>query len=317
MIMDVRGIEIFLAICENGGLTAAANSLGLTQAGVSQHLQKLEREIGIILMDSTVRPPRLTPGGEYLRRRGRALMGELDDIRTGISRYQLCDIPQLRLGVIESAASALLPQLVRRLSRSVGALSVTSGTTHPLLPELRAGELDLVLTSEQVDDDDVFCCEPLLAEPIVMVLPKDRPKPRDWEDIALLARELEFISYGSRRRLARIVSHQFARFGIEPRGHLEFDSSVALFDIVSSGAGWAATTPMCMLCAGMSENDLQIVPFPDVTPIRSINAIWMREREDTSIHMVTDICRTIFTELAPKLVRLSGGMGGRVQVLSE
>jgi hypothetical protein len=72
-----------------------------------------------------------------------------------------------------------------------------------------------------------------------------------------------------------------------------------------------------MLCAGMSENDLQIVPFPDVTPIRSINAIWMREREDTSIHMVTDICRTIFTELAPKLVRLSGGMGGRVQVLSE
>jgi DNA-binding transcriptional LysR family regulator len=211
----------------------------------------------------------------------------------------------------------LLPQLVRRLSRNVGALSVTSGTTHPLLPELRAGELDLLLTSEQVDDDDIFCCEPLLAEPIVMVLPKDRPRPRDWDDIALLARELEFISYGSRRRLARIVNHQFARFGIEPRGHLEFDSSIALFDIVSSGAGWAATTPMCMLCAGMSEADLQIVPFPDVTPIRSINAIWMREREDTSIHMVTEICRTIFTELAPKLVRLSGGMGERVQVLSE
>ena len=51
---------------------------------------------------------------------------------------------------------------------------------------------------------------------------------------------------------------------LEPRGHLEFDSSVALFDIVSSGAGWAATTPMCMLCAGVSETDLQIAPFPDV-----------------------------------------------------
>lgn len=316
--LDLRGIEIFLAICEKGGLTAAAGSLGLTQAGVSLHLQKLERDLGITLMDRSVRPPRLTPGGEYLRKRGRALMGEIADLQEGIARYKACDIPELRLGVIESVANALLPHLVRKLSRSVGSLSITSGTTHPLGPELRAGDLDMTVTSEQLpDEDDSMVLEPLFAEPVVLVLPKGVKAPRDWEEMADLAGKLDFIRYGHRRRLSRIIRHQFDRFGVETRGHLEFDSSVALFDLVKSGQGWAASTPLCILCGGLDEKDVEIAAFPDVTPMRSINAIWMREREDTSVHMVTDMCRSIFRDLTPRLVRRAGAAADRVQVLTN
>jgi DNA-binding transcriptional LysR family regulator len=314
--LDLRGIEIFLAICERGGLTAAAGALGLTQAGVSLHLQKLERDLGITLMDRSVRPPRLTPGGEYLRKRGRALMGEIADVQAGIARYKACDIPELRLGVIESVANALLPHLVRKLSGSVGSLSITSGTTHPLGPELRAGDLDMTVTSEQLpDEDDSMVLEPLFAEPVVLVLPKGMTPPRDWGEIEQLAAKLDFIRYGHRRRLSHIIKHQFDRFDIETRGNLEFDSSVALFDLVRSGQGWAASTPLCILCGGLKENEVEIAAFPDVTPIRSISAIWMREREDTSVHMVTDLCRSIFKDLAPRLARRAGAAADRVQVL--
>lgn len=315
--MDLRGIEIFLAICEHGGLTAAAGALGLTQAGVSLHLQKLERDLGLTLMDRSVRPPRLTPSGEYLRKRGRALMAEITDVQAGIARYKECDIPQLRLGVIESVANALLPHLVRRLSGSVGSLSITSGTTHPLGPELRAGDLDMTISSEQLADDDAGVVqEPLLAEPLVLVLPKGRKPPRDCDELKALAGNLDFIRYGARRRLSRILRHHFERFGIETRGNLEFDSSVALFDLVRNGAGWAVSTPLCILCGGLSEKDIEIAAFPDVTPIRSINAIWMREREDTSMHLVAGMCRAIFTELRPQLVRRAGAAAERVQVLT-
>jgi len=315
-VVDLRGIEIFLAICERGGLTAAAGALGLTQAGVSLHLQKLERDLGITLMDRTVRPPRLTPGGEYLRKRGRALMAEIDALQDGIARYKACDIPQLRLGVIESVANALLPHLVRRLSGSVGSLSITSGTTHPLGPELRAGDLDMTISSEQLADDESVVQEPLLAEPLVLVLPKGRKAPRDCDEMRALAAELDFIRYGARRRLGRIVRHHFERFEIETRGNLEFDSSVALFDLVRNGAGWAVSTPLCILCGGLNERDIEIAAFPDVTPIRSINAIWMREREDTSMHLVADMCRSIFKELTPRLARRAGAAAERVQVLT-
>ena len=316
--LDLRGIEIFLAICENGGLTAAAGALGLTQAGVSLHLQKLERELGITLMDRSVRPPRLTPGGEYLRKRGRALMGEISHLQEGIARYKACDIPQLRLGVIESVANALLPHLVRKLSGSVGSLSITSGTTHPLGPELRAGDLDMTISSEQLaDEDESMIQEPLFAEPVVLVLPKGTPAPRDWEEMGDLAARLDFIRYGGRRRLSRIIKHQFDRFGVEPRGNLEFNSSVALFDLVRNGQGWAASTPLCILCGGLNEKDIEIATFPDVTPMRSINAIWMREREDTSVHLVSNLCRAIFKDLTPRLARRAGGAAERIQVLTN
>jgi DNA-binding transcriptional LysR family regulator len=316
--LDLRGIEIFLAICEKGGLTAAAGALGLTQAGVSLHLQKLERELGITLMDRSVRPPRLTPGGEYLRKRGRALMGEIANLQDGIARYKACDIPELRLGVIESIANALMPHLVRRLSASVGSLSITSGTTHPLGPELRAGDLDMTITSEQApDDDDTMAMEPLFIEPIVLVLPKGTARPRDWDEIQQLANKLDFIRYGHRRRISQIIKHQFERFGVETRGNLEFDSSVALFDFVKNGHGFAAGTPLCIYCGGLTENDVEIVTFPDVTPMRSINAIWMREREDTSVHMVTQLCRSIFSELIPCLAKRAGAAAERVQVLND
>ncbi len=168
-------------------------------------------------------------------------MGEIANLQDGIARYKACDIPELRLGVIESIANALMPHLVRRLSASVGSLSITSGTTHPLGPELRAGDLDMTITSEQApDDDDTMAMEPLFIEPIVLVLPKGVARPRDWDEIQQLAKKLDFIRYGHRRRISQIIKHQFDRFGVETRGNLEFDSSVALFDFVKNGHGFAA-----------------------------------------------------------------------------
>ncbi|HEY8581212.1 MAG TPA: substrate-binding domain-containing protein, partial [Beijerinckiaceae bacterium] len=245
---------------------------------------------------------------------GRTLLAQIEDIEQGIARYKGCDIPELRLGLIESVASALVPHLVRRLSGTVGALSVTSGTTHPLAPELRAGELDMMISSEQIEDEAIVT-EPLLAEPVILVLPKGRAAPRDWDEISALARELDFIHYGSRRRVGRLVRRQFERFGVETHGHIEFDSSVALFDVVRNGAGWAATTPLCMLCAGVDADDVEIATFPDVTPMRSINAIWVRERADTGVEMVARLCRSIFGEITPQLTQRAGAAADRVHVL--
>jgi DNA-binding transcriptional LysR family regulator len=185
-------------------------------------------------------------------------------------------------------------------------------------PELRAGDLDMTITSEQMaDQDEGMVQKPLFAEPVVMVLPKGMTPPRDWAEIEDLAGKLDFIRYGHRRRLSHIIKHQFDRFGVETRGNLAFDSSVALLDLVKNGQGWTASTPLCILCGGLTEKDVEITTFPEVTPIRSINAIWMREREDTSVHMVTDMCRSIFSELTPRLARRAGAAANRVQVLTD
>ena len=313
--LDIRGLEIFLAVCDEGGLTSAARRLDLTQAAVSQHLAKIERDLGVQLVDRSVRPQKITPAGDYLRMRGRKLFVELEDIRKGVGRFKESDIPELRIGMIESVAVALLPHLVDRLDGKVGNLSVTSGTTHPLLPELRAGGFDMLVTSEQSDEGDGTTSLPLMTEPLVMVLPKGTHHPRDWDEILALAKQLDFIPYGRKRRIGRLVEHLLERFGIELKGHLAFDSSFALLDRVNHGLGWAVTTPLCILGAGLDRTNIEIVPFPSSTPVRCVNLVWMAERASGPSHLVARTCRDIFQErLIPLLRDRAPGVEERVDV---
>ncbi len=313
--MDLRGLQIFLAICEKGGLTAAARLLGLTQAAVSQHLSKLERETGLQLVDRSVRPARPTPAGEFLRCRTRKLFTHVEDIEAGLQRYRENDIPALQLGIIESVGAALLPLLVNKLSNRVGALSITSGTTHPLVPELLRGEIDMIITTEQPEAIEGAQVLPLLTEPLVLCLPRGMHAPRDWDEIAELARGLQMVRYGRKRRVGRLAEHLFARFGIETHGMLEFDSSLAVFDQIRKGLGWAATTPLCMYGAGIEASDVTIVPFPSSTPVRCVNLAWMPEKGGAAVEIVAQACREIFTEsIIPELCKRASAVGDRIQV---
>ena len=313
--IDLRGLEIFLAVCETGGLTSAARSLDLTQAAVSQHLAKIERELGVQLVDRSIRPQQVTPAGHYLRQRARKLFAEFDDIRAGVARYKERDIPELHIGLVESIAVALLPHLVAGLKGRVGSLSITSGTIHPLMPELRDGAFDMIVTTEQPDGIDDAQMMPLITEPLLLVLPKTEEAPLDWEGVAELAARLEFVRFGRKRRLSKIIDHQFARFGIEPHGTLEFDSSFAIIDRVRKGLGWAVSTPLCVFAAGASSEDVTLIPFPSSTPVRCVNLIWMSERGSGPARLVGKACRDIFeTLIIPELQARAPGLEDRVAI---
>ena len=62
-----RNPEYFLTIAREGNISHAAEKLFLTQSSLSQHLQRLEREVGMPLVDRSTIPLRLTPAGKIYR----------------------------------------------------------------------------------------------------------------------------------------------------------------------------------------------------------------------------------------------------------
>lgn len=60
----LRQMSIFAHIVEQGSVSAAAEKLGLSKSVVSQHLKKLEQELGSSLLKRTTRRQTLTPMGE-------------------------------------------------------------------------------------------------------------------------------------------------------------------------------------------------------------------------------------------------------------
>lgn len=81
MLKTFGQLEIFAALAETCGFTAAALRLGISQPAVSHALKGLEEEFGVKLFDRTGSPIELTPLGEHLLARAREVFGLADAMR--------------------------------------------------------------------------------------------------------------------------------------------------------------------------------------------------------------------------------------------
>jgi len=74
--MDLRQLSALVAIADHGSFSAAARALFTVQSNVSGHIGKLERELGVTLIDRSA--GRLTDEGERVLERARRILNELD-----------------------------------------------------------------------------------------------------------------------------------------------------------------------------------------------------------------------------------------------
>ena len=294
--MDLRAIEIFLSVCEAGGVTAAAGRLGISQAAVSQRMAQLERELGVSLLDRHARPHRLTPAGEFLRERAGRIIADVHELEHLLKRYQDAEIPELRIGIIESVAPALVPHLVPQLRRFVGKLSVTSGIVGPLVPEMQKGNFDIIVTTEPLDEVANTERHTLLHEPFILLLPPGYRAPATLAELADLARRLPFVGYGSGHRMSATIDRQFERYGIELPRTLNFVSSAPIIDFVRQGAAWSIMTPLCLHSAGVRVGELTVAPLPEARLFRFIDLAAPKYHLGSVAGRVSSLCKTILAD---------------------
>ncbi|MBH5335871.1 LysR family transcriptional regulator [Streptomyces pactum] len=76
--MTLDDLRAFVAVCESGSLSAVARELGCTQSAVSQRVKRLERELGITLLERQPRGVSPTQAGRVLHRSAAEGLGGLD-----------------------------------------------------------------------------------------------------------------------------------------------------------------------------------------------------------------------------------------------
>lgn len=73
-------LQVFVSVAETGSFTRAADRLGLPRASVSTAVQQLETRLGSRLLHRTTRRVGLTPDGEVMLERARALVADMEDM---------------------------------------------------------------------------------------------------------------------------------------------------------------------------------------------------------------------------------------------
>jgi DNA-binding transcriptional LysR family regulator len=97
--MDVRQLEYFLAVVDNGGFNRAAGALHLAQPSLSQAIRNLERDLGTPLFHRIGRRVVLTEAGQALIEPARQVVRSLE-----VARATVESVHDLRTGRIEIAA---------------------------------------------------------------------------------------------------------------------------------------------------------------------------------------------------------------------
>ena len=115
--LDIRQLRAFVALVEQGHVTAAADVLGLAQSTVSESLAALERVVGVrvVLRSSGRRPTQLTTAGEALLPHARAALAAVDRARMAIAGSTANARAVVKIAANESVSTYLLPPLLARL----------------------------------------------------------------------------------------------------------------------------------------------------------------------------------------------------------
>jgi len=173
---ELRLVRYFVAVAEEGNVTRAAARLRMAQPPLSAAVRQLEGQLGVRLLERAGRGIRLTPAGEELRDRGRALLAHADEVYAAVRARERDPVALLRVGVSPAARAGLTPALVRAWSERVPGVMVhlQEDTTGALLRGVADGRLDRAVAFCPPPADGVEW-EVLREEPAVVHVRADHP----------------------------------------------------------------------------------------------------------------------------------------------
>ncbi len=192
-IMELRHLRYFVAVAEELHFTRAAERLGIKQPGLSSQIRQLERELGTSLFRRLTRGAELTEIGALLLDEARGILDQAERIKAGVQSRVRGETGCIHLGFAGATCfHPLVPGIIRAYrERYPGVLvSPEQSNTPVLVAGLRRGEIDVAFVRPPLSDGEGLAVEPLVEEPMVIVLPEWHPRAGDRSmPLAALAEE--------------------------------------------------------------------------------------------------------------------------------
>ena len=286
-----------MAVGEHRSFSAAARALHTVQSNVSTHVSRLEREMGVSLVDRSTME--LTEEGAVVAARARRIEAEFSALESDVASMRDEIRGRVRIGVIGTTARWLVPPLLEALNARHPAISVVvlDATTSSLVPQLVAGQIDLAVVNLPVSDPDVSI-EPLFDEDRLLVAPPGHPlHSRRSVTLADLA-EYPLLLEAEGTAFRDEVDAEAAALGIRLQAQAEFDGMRLLASLAFAGFG-AAILPASAAPHSV-DGAWRRVPITDVSS-RSVGlARRKRGLPSAAERAVADVITSVVATDAPK-----------------
>lgn len=293
---DVQSLRTVRAIADTGSITGAAAALGYSQPAISQHLRRLERRLGVALVERVGRGVRLTEAGRVLAHHAPAVTHAFDAAAEELAQLRGLRTGVVRLAAFPSASPVLVPRLIAALAASHPGLTLTYVEAEPpeAVEAIREDHADIAVTfSYPGDRDDPhgtsargLSVRSAGRDDLLLVLPAGHAA-----DPAERSRTVDVGELSGQTWIAgcpRCRGHLLelcGRAGFEPRIGFETDNAVAVEGLVAQGIGVAVLPRMAVesfpLLPGVvtaplpaaEARGLHIVTARDAARVPSVSAV--------------------------------------------
>jgi LysR family transcriptional regulator for metE and metH len=240
-VLELRHLATLQAIDEAGSLVEAAERLHVTQSALSHQLKDLEHRLGVALIVRRTRPIRFTTAGDRVLALARQVLPQVRRTETELRRLAAGQSGRLHIAIeCHSCFQWLMPALDRfREAWPEVELDLSAAFSFTPQAALVRGDLDMVITSDPVDNDAVRYL-PLFRYELVLAVARQSPLAAGRAVAPQTLAEETLITYPVEHERLDVFTAFLDPAGVAPAALRTAELTPMMVQLVAAGRGVAA-----------------------------------------------------------------------------
>ncbi len=294
--MELRHLRYFVVIAEELHFGRAAERLHMTQQPLSQQIRQLEAEIGVLLFHRTKRQVQLTEAGKAFLEETRQILHKASQAVEMARQVARGENGRLTVGFSGFATYSLLPKVLRifREQFPLVELELEEMTSSAQVQALQNRQIHLGLMIPPIPDTELVQ-EPILHEPLVVILPETHPLATQPElKLSALANEsFILVSRHLEPGYYDLCISLFQQAGFSPKVVQKASQKQTILGLVSAGMG------VSLAPASIRNIHRTGVIYTTLSPLNvevELVAVWRQDETSTVLQTFVRVIREIIAQ---------------------
>lgn len=278
--LKLRHFRIIEAVSQHSSLLRASAALSLAQPALTRSIHEIEEILGLRLYERHAKGVRETPFGEALAATAKNILSELKLLDSKLDQLTRDSCLVVNVGVLPVAAVGIMPGVVTLLSDKRGDLQVqiSQGLSEQLIPELIAGNLDLIVGRlYDPPSPDGLKREVLYHEPISLMAQPGHPIFDGPGPTVERLSKTKLVLPTVASRLGREIDQLLTDMGIDLAAPIRSSSLGFIRELIQNGE-FVGIMPRLTLAADLLRGSIKLASLPVPAPSRPAGIIYRGDR---------------------------------------
>lgn len=266
--MEFHQLTYFLAAAQTQNFRKAAEICIVAQSALSRQIAALEKELDVTLFTRQKKRVILTPEGQEFALYVRNAMEQLQNGQQFIAELETGQRGTIRIGCIESLATAFLPLLFASFHQRYPhiRLKVRVNHTDELVTSVEQGDLDFGLILDPGLQSELMIIKELFRQPLHLLVSAHHSLAQRQNQAGITLEQIAaepFLLLDETSRMGQITRRIFTQRGIPLHPLVEIESVEGLKEMVKQSVGVTLTLP-ALIRPSQIGKDLVLIPITDL-----------------------------------------------------